>query len=359
MTITRRLVVAGGAIAAAGACRAQPAESLAETAARRGVLFGAAVEPETLDRDPDFAALVRRECAGLTPENHMKWNLLRPAPRRFDFAGADRLVEIARAQGMAVHGHALLWHEANPDWLARELSPGTGAEILYEHIDGVVGRYAGRVRSWDVVNEAIERNDRRPDGLRRSPWLDALGPDYIPMAFEAAHRADPAARLVLSDYGFEYDDETWMVEKRGTTLERLAEWRRDGVPIHALGIQGHLLGDRPPAFGEALRRFLRDVARLGLEVYVTELDVNDQNAPGDVAGRDEAVAEVYGVFLRTVLDEPAVRMVTTWGLSDRYTSKTDMFPRPDGAPVRPLPFDRDLAPKSARRVMAQAFGGVR
>lgn len=357
--VTRRLVLAGGVAVAAGACRAQAPYGLAEAAARAGVLFGAAVEPQALDGDPAFTDLVRRECASVTPENHMKWNVLRPAPRRFDFHAADRLVEIARTSGLAVHGHALLWHEANPAWLARELNPRTGVEILQEHIDTVVGRYAGAVRSWDVVNEAIERNDRRPDGLRRSIWLEALGPDYIPMAFEAAHRADPAARLVFSDYGFEYDDESWMVEKRGTTLERLAEWRRQGAPIHALGIQGHLLGDRPAAFGAALRGFLRDVARLGLEIYVTELDVNDQNTPGDVRRRDETVAAIYGAFLRTVLDEPAVRMVTTWGLSDRYTSKTDMFPRRDGQPVRPLPFDRDLAPKPAQRAMAAAFGGVR
>lgn len=356
---TRRGLLAGAVgVSAATACAAQQDyPGLNQMAARRGMVFGAAVEPDRIETDAAFAALLRRECGSLTPENHMKWNILRPAPRRFDFTGADRVVAAAGAMGATVHGHALLWHEANPAWLARELNPATGAEILNEHIDAVVRRYAGRVRSWDVVNEAVERNDRRPDGLRRSAWLEALGPDYIPMAFHAARRADPSARLVFSDYGFEYDDERWMVEKRGTTLELLAGWKRASVPIDALGIQGHLLAERHPAFGAGLRGFLRQVTGLGLDIYITELDVSDQHLPGSVAQRDDRVAGVYYAFLSAVLAEPGVRMVTTWGLSDRYTSKTDMFPRADRQPVRPLPFDRDLNRKPAWFALADAFVG--
>ncbi|MBP7705144.1 MAG: endo-1,4-beta-xylanase [Caulobacter sp.] len=356
---TRRGLLAGAAgLTAATACGAQQDyPGLAEMARWRGVVFGAAVEPDNITGDPAFAALLRRECASLTPENHMKWNALRPAPRQFDFAGADRVVAAARAQNASVHGHALVWHEANPDWLARELSPRTGEEILREHIGTVVGRYAGRVRSWDVVNEAVERNDRRPDGLRRSVWLEALDADYIPLAFEAARRADPSAALVLSDYGLEYDDESWMREKRGTMLELLAGWKRAGVPIDALGLQGHLLGDRPAAFGAGLRTFLRQVRSLDLDIFITELDVNDQKVTGTIAQRDDRVAGIYNAFLSTVLAEPGVKMVATWGLSDRYTSKADMFPRADAQPVRPLPFDRDLNRKPAWFALADAFTG--
>lgn len=353
--VSRRLALGGGFAALAGACGAREQDGLASLAARRGVRFGAAAEPQTLENDRAFAALVAAECAGLTPENHLKWNVLRPRPRSFDFAPADRIMAFAQRNRLAVHGHALIWHEANPAWLAHELRPVAAEEILQEHIDGVVGRYAGRIASWDVVNEPVERNDRRPDGLRRSPWLETLGPDYIPMAFEAAHQADPDAVLLLSDYGLEYDDERWMVEKRGTMLTLLAGLKRRGVPIHGLGIQGHLLGDRRPAFGREFRAFLGEVARLGLEIHITELDVNDQNTPGDIRQRDATVAAIYRAFLDCVLDEPAVKAVTTWGLSDRYTSKTEMFPRADGQPVRPLPFDRALARKPAWQAMAQAF----
>ncbi|MDH4386690.1 MAG: endo-1,4-beta-xylanase [Caulobacter sp.] len=356
---TRRSLLAGVAglagLPAQVMARDSTAAGLAALAARRGVDYGAAVEPENLARDSSFADLINRECVSVTPENHLKWNILRPTPDHFDFGGADAVVAFAKARQLAVHGHCLVWHEANPAWLAAGLTRQNAEALLNHHIGKVVGRYAGHVGSWDVVNEPVERNDRRPDGLRRSLWLSSLGPDYIPLAFEAAHRADPAARLVLSDYGLEYDDEPWMVEKRGSLLALLADWKRAGVPIHALGIQGHLIGSRPPAFGTGLQNFLRDVGRLGLDIHVTELDVNDQQVAGGQDHRDRIVADCYRAFLRAVLTSSRLRVVTTWGLSDRYSSKQDMFPRPDGAPVRPLPFDRELSRKAAWHAMADAF----
>lgn len=359
MTPTRRRLLAGaGALAAAPLLGAQSAPfAFRALAARRHLFWGCAVEPEIMDGDPEFAALVRRQCAVLTPENALKWNALRPAPDLFDFHGADRVVALAREQQARVHGHCLVWHEAMPDWLNQTLSPATGSALLGKHIHAVVGRYAGRIRSWDVVNEAVERNDRRPDGLRASPWLRAMGPGYIDQAFHLAHQADPAARLAFADYGLEYDNVSWMVEKRGTMLQVLRGLLGRGVPVHALALQGHLDASRPMGFGDGLYRFLREVADLGLEIYVTELDVNDQMLPGDVPHRDEVVAANYRAFLDVVLAEPAVRMINTWGLSDRHTSRATMFPRPDGTAVRPLPFDRDLKPKPAAFAIAELLRG--
>ncbi len=328
-------------------------------AARRGLLWGAAIEPQVVDADPPFAALVRRQCAVLTPENAMKWTALRPAADQFDFSGADRVVALARAQQARVHGHCLVWHEAMPDWLLGDLNAKTGQALLSRHIHTVVGRYAGRVRSWDVVNEGVERNDHRPDGLRTSPWLKALGPDYIDLAFHLAHGADRSARLAFADYGLEYDNVSWMVEKRGTMLQVLSGLLKRGVPIHALAIQGHLDASRPMGFGDGLRQFLRQVADLGLEIYITELDVNDQMLAGDVAHRDAVVAANYAAFLEVVLREPAVRMVNTWGLSDRHTSRSTLFPRADGAQVRPLPFGEDLQPTAAAFAIVSALRGAR
>lgn len=285
----------------------------------------------------------------------MKWNALRPSRDRFDFAKADAVVDLARRQGAAVYGHTLVWHEALPGWMGGNLAPDEAADLLTDHIRRVAGRYAGSVDAWDVVNEVVERNDGRRDGLRLSPWFKALGPRYLGLAFGAARRAAPNAKLALADYGLEYDDERWMVEKRGTMLTLLETLKSSGVPIDALAIQGHLDGARRPAFGPGLRRFLAEVAGLGLEIYVTELDVNDQKVPGTVARRDIVVADSYRAFLDVVLDEPAVRRVTTWGLSDRHTSKRDMFPRADGAAVRPLPFDAALRPKLAYQAMVDAF----
>ncbi len=353
---TRRAALVGGlSLLAAPACAA-PRLDLRVAAARRDLRYGCALEPQSVETDADFADLVRVQCGLITAENALKWSALRPAPDRFDFDAADRVAAIARANRAAMHGHCLVWHEAMPDWLTATLNPRNAQALLTRHIAAVVGRYAGTVVSWDVVNEPVERNDRRPDGLRKSPWLRALGPGYLEIAFRAAHAADPHARLALADYGLEYDDETWMVEKRGTMLSLLRGLLARGVPIHALALQGHLLGARPPAFGRGLSAFLAEVAALGLDIYVTELDVNDQDTPGSVAARDRATADIYARFLDTVLAQPAVKMVVTWGLSDRYTSKTTMFPRPDGAPVRPLPFDADLRPKPAASALARALG---
>src|SRR5206468_4773240 len=166
---------------------------------------------EHLARDAAYANLVARHCAVLAPENAMKWDALRPAPGVFDFARGDRVVDFAGRIGAQLHGLVLVWHEALPKWMPASLTPDAAAEALNMHISTVVGRYAGRMRSWDVANEVVERNDQRPDGLRRSLWLEAMGPGYLPAAFRAAHAADPRATLALSDYGLEYDDIGWMV----------------------------------------------------------------------------------------------------------------------------------------------------
>ena len=358
MALSRRdLLAAAGALAAIPLVgRAAEADiSFREIAETKNLAFGCAVEPDVLDSDRDFAALVRRQADVLTPENAMKWNALRPTRDRFEFAGGDRVVALAQAQNALVHGHCLVWHEAMPDWIQTALDRRTAHALLLEHIRTVVGHYAGKVRSWDVVNEAVERNDKRPDGLRLSPWLKALGPDYIDQAFHIAIEADPGARLSISDYGLEYDNVDWMVEKRQTMLEVLRGLRLRDVPVHALSIQGHLDASRPPAFGEGFYRFLGQVANLGFEIYITELDVNDQTVAGTVAQRDAVVAEHYRAFLKVALLEPAVKMVNTWGLSDRHTSKSTLYPRVDGAEVRPLPFDRALEPKPAAFAIAEAL----
>jgi endo-1,4-beta-xylanase len=328
---------------------------LSNLAAKSGRLFGCAVEPHHLRSDPDYRALVERHCALLIPENAMKWDALRPGPSRFDFARADDLVAIARETELPLHGHCLVWHEALPDWARRDLEAGRGARLLAEHVGAVCRRYAGAMRSWDVINEPVERNDHRSDGLRRSPWLENLGPGYLSQALHLAHEADPGARLAISDYGLEYDHVTWMVEKRGEMLKLLSGLKAVGAPLHALSIQGHLLAHEPTSFGLGLTDFLRAVADLGLGVYVTELDVNEQKLTGSAAARDRITADCYARFLDAILSVPEVEVICTWGLADRYTSKREMFPHADGAEVRPLPFDARLAAKPAAWALADAF----
>jgi endo-1,4-beta-xylanase len=331
-------------------------DSLRAIAASRGLLYGAAHSPQRLSDTP-FSTAFARECGLLVPENHLKWAALRPAADRFDFSGADALLAFADANGMRLRGHTLAWHASLPSWVEATVNAGNAERTLVDHITTVCRRYAGRMHSWDVVNEAVNTGDGRADGLRNSPWLRWLGPGYIPLAFRTAAAADPSALLAYNDYGLDYAD-GGSDRKRAAVLQLLTSLRRDNVPIHALGIQAHLSGDRTDFDAARLRTFVREAAALGLKVLVTELDVRDDRLPADVAARDQAVADTYRRYLDVVLAEPAVIAVLTWGLSDRYTWLSTDAPRADGLSVRPLPLDRDMARKRAWDALAAALRGA-
>lgn len=170
-----------------------------------------------------------------------------------------------------------------------------------------------------------------------------------------AAEADPNAMLLYNDYSLDYDtneDET----KRNAVLRLLERLKSRGVPIHGLGLQAHLDGPDSHQFNPVqMQRFLREVADLGLKIFVTELDVEDQTLPANVDQRDRIVAAAYEDYLSAILAEPAVIAVLTWGLSDRYSWLSEFKPREDGLPVRPLPLDVDLQPKLAWNAIARAF----
>jgi endo-1,4-beta-xylanase len=224
----------------------------------------------------------------------------------------------------------------------------------------LAGRYRGRIHSWDVVNEPIEPKDGRPDGLRTAVFLETLGPEYLDLAYHTARDADPNARLVVNEYDVELDAPEQ--EARRIALLRLLEgMQRSGTPVDAVGIQAHLAAaGGPPFSAPLLRRFLGDIANLGLTIQITELDVTDENVPADVTVRDTLVADTYRRFLDAALDEPAVKMVVTWGLSDRHSwiVRRETYQakwRTDDAASRPLPFGADLEAKPAFDAIAGAF----
>jgi endo-1,4-beta-xylanase len=309
-------------------------------AAERGLFYGAATTSRLLERDAAFAAAFVRECGLVVPENEAKWDAIEPAPGLFDFSGMNRLAEFARQRGMLVRGHCLVWHNQLAPWVAPALKSDDPRNLLEAHVRRVVEQYRGAIHSWDVVNEAVELNDGRPDGLRRTPFLDAMGPGYIDHAFRVARDADPQAKLVYNDYGLE-NAEVWNARKRAAVLELLRGLRARAVPVDALGLQAHLKAGQPfdPA---GLRAFIGAVAALGLEVYVTELDVSDARLPDD-ANRDLAVAQTVRDFLGAVLAEPSVRGIVTWGLSDRFSWLNTQYAgdarRADGEYARGLPLD--------------------
>ena len=321
--------------------------SLRAHAAAHGLLVGCAVVPEHLDDEPDYAHTVAEQASIVVPENAMKWKALRPAPDKFDFRQADDIVVFAFSHDQKVRGHNLCWHVDNPAWFADTLTKDNAEQYLTQHIQTVAGRYAGKIHSWDVVNEAIDPKSGRPDGLRDDIWLQLIGPSYLEIAYRTARQADPAALLTYNDYGIELDTPD-QIDKRGQVMMLVRRLIARGVPLDAVGIQSHLTaGDPMP--GEGLVHFVRELAEMRLQVFITEMDINDRKLPEEVADRDAAIAKIYRDYLTMMLAEPNVTAALTWGITDRYTWLDGLShaSRADGKPERPLPFDYDYNPTPA------------
>lgn len=367
--LRRRGVLSGGvaglgglaALLASSSVRAEQTEALNRLAAQKGLRYGTTISAAQITGDPTFVALVLQQAGLVVPENDMKWlDMNRGAPGDDDYGPADTVAGFAVEGGLALRGHNLLWYYRTPHWFFT--LPGRDAQrrAVVDRIKALAGRYRGIINSWDVVNEPIEPKDGRTDGLRKAVFLDALGPEYLDLAYRAAREADPKARLVVNEYDVELDSPEHEA-RRTVLLNLLQRMQRSGTPVDAVGIQAHLTAVGGPPFSPArLRRFLADLAGLGLTIQITELDVTDAQAPAAIAVRDQLIADAYRRFLDAALDEPAVKMVVTWGLSDRHSwivrrETNEAKWRKDGLPSRPLPFDADLRPTPAFAAMAKAF----
>ena len=367
--LSRRAVLAGGLAASASFARAVPLlaanqaeRPLRDIASARGIRYGSAAMASQLLAGDSFTELLIREVAALVPENEMKWLHMSTAPLQSDYRMADCLVDFAVAHGLLCRGHNLLWYWSTPKWFKELSDRATARTAMLRRVTDMVSRYRGRIDSWDVVNEPVDPGDDRTDHLRADVFLKQVGPEYLSLAYSAARAADPEARLVLNECGVEYDTPD-MDRKRGAVLDLLEDMRKRHVPIDALGIQAHLSVRRYPFSAQKLRDYLKRAAAIGLEIQITELDCTDELAPPDIPARDRLVADEYRRFLDVALDEPAVKIVMSWGLSDRYSwivrhENNAEERRPDGAEERPLPFDRDLQRKPAWHALAEAFAGA-
>ena len=321
----------------------------------RGLVYGSSAATWQLE-DTQYRALHAREASILFTEDDLLWYRLRPTPTSdLDFSYADRIVGYAERQGMLVFGAHLVWDEGfGEGWTEsdlRRLSEEEARSLLFGTVEATVERYRGRIAGWIVVNEVLDSFGFRVE----VPWYETIGEGFVEEAFRLAHEADPDATLVLNDFGYETDDEfSSAADKRAVTLDYVDRLLDAGVPVHAFGVQAHLLADRfPDGFdADAYRTFLDEIAARGLRVVITEMDVLDDGLPAEPDARDGAIAEVYRTYLEVALDEPAVASLMTFGLSDRYTWLQEDFPRDDGAPRRPLPFDEELEPKPAYRALA-------
>jgi endo-1,4-beta-xylanase len=226
---------------------------------------------------------------------------------------------------------------------------------MQNHISTVCGHYAGKLHSWDVVNEGIDFSSGRPDGLRNSVWLQFMGPDYIAQAFQMARAADPHAMLVYNDFGFEYATPDQEMRRRAV-LALLGKLKSANVPIQALGLQTHLYAGMTAQFKPAVyQAFLKEVSDMGLKIFITEMDVQDKSLPSDPAARDAQVASIYSQVLSAALANPAVTVVETWGLADKYSWLQKHASRPDGQEVRTLPLDDNLQPKAVYDAIGAAL----
>ncbi len=358
------------AAAATGWQRALAAAPDAAGLARRfrdKFLIGVAVSNETLDQQPPaHLELIRREFNSVTAENAMKWEVIRPGGTNWQWQRADRLVDFATQNNMHVLGHTLVWHSQVP---RQVFTDAAGAQLtrpallarMEEHINTLVGRYKGRVHTWDVVNEAVDEGN----GWRRSPWLNIIGEDFMEQAFRFARKADPAAKLLYNDYNMHNP------QKREFLVKVLRDYLDRGVPIDGVGLQGHLGLDYPD-----LAEWERSIAAyeaLGLEVHVTELDVdvlpNPYQTGAEISNRFEysresdpwpdglpdgiqkRLADRYEEIFRIMLRHKAMKRVTFWGLHDGISWK-------NGFPIRgrtnyPLLFDRNLQRKPAWQRLMQ------
>jgi len=207
----------------------------------------------------------------------------------------------------------------------------------------VVGHYRGSLTSWDVVNEPIPDNAVSEGDRRPCFWSNLLGDRYIPFALETAAAADPNAKLTINEYDVEYAEQPYLM-KRAALRRLVFELLDAGAPLHAVGLQCHLRGATRIDV-DGLAHFVGELRGAGLGVYVTELDVNDSDLPADPRQRDEIIARQVHDVLSAVASAGPLDNVLTWGLSDRYSWISQMFPRADKLPNRPLPLDREFQPK--------------
>lgn len=327
-------------------------------------LIGAAVNrDEVTGKSPKAEAILRTHYNTLTAENDMKWGGLQPREGVFTFDAADRYVEFGQTHGLAVIGHTLVWHSQTPDWVFKgpDGKPASRELLLKRmetHIKTVVARYRGKIKGWDVVNEAISDGE---GVLRISPWLEIIGDDFLLKAFQFAHEADPAAELYYNDYSLEGSS------KREKALQVLQKLKSRGARITGVGLQGHY-GLKWPSVSE-IDRTIADFAGLNLKVMITELDVDvlpsawkdmsadigknyaadpklNPYAEGLPAAKQAELARRYAdVFAVYTKHRKNITRVTFWGVADGGSWLNNWPVK--GRTSHPLPFDRAFQPKPA------------
>jgi len=316
---------------------------------QRGLSIGTAVGAGSL-ANPAYAATVRTEFNVVTPENEMKWNSIHPEPTVYNFAGGDAIVAFAQQNGMKVRGHNLAWYSANPSWLITMCNDPTvtrdqAIAVLKDHIDTVVGHYKGKIAQWDVVNEALYDDGtlRAGCGTGQTPWGKMIGSDYIDLAFQFAHAADPAAKLFYNDYNAEA-----LGTKSDAVYNLVAGLKQRGIPIDGVGLQMHFDLGAPSAADVASN--MSRLNALGVEVGITEMDVRLFLPAGDAQLAQQR--RVFHDMLATCLAAANCHTFVMWGFTDADSWIPSYFPGYGAA----TPFDSTYNPKPAYFGLRDALG---
>ena len=311
-------------------------------AEQHNLSIGVAVSGWSLS-DPAYAGLILRQFNQITPENAMKFGPLCPERGIYHFAEADRIVSFAIINNLRVRGHTLVWTNQLPAWLTEEpITRQEYIDILQEHITTVVGRYRGYIYAWDVVNEAIAN-----DGSLATTdnfWMQAIGPDYIEMAFRWAHEADPKALLFYNDSFAEGSG-----AKSDGVYELVRSLKEKGVPIDGVGLEMHIgISWYNPNPNEVANNIQR-LADLGLQVHITEMDV--RLPPPVTSNLLDQQATLYADMLKACLAAPNCTSFAMWGLTDAHSWIPGAYP--DW--TAPLIFDDAYKPKPAYRALIKTL----
>jgi endo-1,4-beta-xylanase len=318
------------------------AQTLRDAATARGLRIGAAVNITPFRNEPIYNQTLGREFNMLVAENVMKFDALHPAQNTFNFTDADALVAFAEANNMAVRGHNLVWHNQIPSWLTNgNFTRDQVIAIMQNHISTVVGRYRGRIAAWDVVNEAI--NDSNGQLRSESFWLQKIGPEYIAMAFQFAHQADPDAKLYYNDFGAEASG-----TKSDAVFNLVSGLVNQGVPINGVGWQMHQIN--PFRIQQAHRTNAQRLAGIGIEVSITEMDVRISLPTTQQELDEQALA--YRDVIEFCLAQPNVKTLVTWGFTDKFSWIPGFFNGFGDA----LIFNTNYQPKPAYNSMLSALG---
>lgn len=310
----------------------RPGSRLRELAASRDLLFGYAALQGFYEQ-PDgalYADIAAEEFNFVTTENSLKWDLVNPLPGKYRWAQADNLVQHAKARRQAIHGHTLVWHRQLPGWIKRS-DPAEREVHMREFIDRVLTRYADDIPIWDVVNEALEEDG----SFRNSTWYEAMGADFIDIAFRQARQSAPQATLLYNEY-----DVSFAGPKSDGLIALMTALKDAGTPVDGVGFQMHLDADFD-RYDEVAATFAR-IAELDLDIYITELDVSIRSGMNETQQ-----AQVYAEVLSLCLEQARCKAYQAWGFTDMYSWRREF---------KPLLMDERYQPKPAYFALQERLG---